>query len=54
MSTDKLESFVKESLGLFVWLAYQVHKRRKIGCLGKIIEFTLMLNIENDRINIFR
>ena len=54
MSTHKLESSVKESLGLFVWLEYRVHKRRNTGFLGKITEFTLTLNIENDRINILR
>ena len=54
MSTHKLKSSVKESLGLFVWMAYQVHKRRNTGCLGKITEFTLTLNIENDRIKILR
>ena len=54
MSTHKLESSVKESLGLFVWLAYRVHKRRNTGCLGKITDFTLTLNIENDIIKILR
>ena len=54
MSTHKLESSIKENLGLFVWLAYQVHKRRNTGFLSKITEFTLTLNIENDRIKILR
>ena len=38
---------------LFGWHIKFIKLRNK-GCLGKITEFTLALNIENDRINILR
>ena len=35
----------------YVWLAYQVHKKRNMGFLGKITVYTIG---EHDKIKIFR